>query len=547
MKKTEIIENIKARNIELYIGTGRSEHFSSPEIYPAYYRVLFDALLQDERPPYLVNDVIHANKDEINSLNNTMDRYLFALFPSKYEAANPIELSDSEANDDDFVVHLRTNYSRFSESGESIKIDRDKKFIKEIARLDNLPEGSKSALYKIINTIMKASIINNKWRGLISAKVGEKESRMDDIVNFNQFKNNKIVENDKKVKYDKAVENSALIKMVFDEIDAGRDDGIEACSQVIKQIPYYYSFFSRCIIASMLSSIASGKYNLKQFTQVIQKLTKAYPISENLAYRNPNQELKDKFLLGMLKNIEMNTLHAKKHSIEELRSININITNLLDWIAAPSNDEHTFYTFNEISDVKISVKDYEKAKILRDILIKDDMLEPHCSVTKMKIATIIIANVKKWSAKNKTTGGDGKTYSLNREFDNFCKHVETLDRPFDKIDLTRLRPTTQFLLSSLFRKLIWELDNEIFPKQKEHISCEDVLFQALDLTIETLDQLDCVNHLSCINYLEPIAQCASNLEDTIHNYFWADHGDPEMHSKLEERKKIKWSPTELLK
>jgi hypothetical protein len=164
----------------------------------------------------------------------------------------------------------------------------------------------------------------------------------------------------------------------------------------------------------------------------------------------------------------------------------------------------------------------------------------------MKIATIMVAHVNKWQAKNNITGGGGKTYSPKRELDDFCKYVESLDRPFDRVDLTKLRPTTLFLLSSLYRKVIWELDKVNFPRGNKNTSCEDVLLHAYGLVIEVLDKLDRVNHLACIKHLEFILQHAFNLND-MHSLYWKNHNGPEMIEKYGDRSNIRWSPTELLK
>lgn len=377
-----MIARMRKNVIDLYIREGASEQFSHPELYPPLYRLLYDSLASNEKPPFLNDDVIRRHKEDIDALSTTFDRYLYAIYPSKFEASNPVELSAIEAKNEFFESYLEERYLRASESPDTINYNRLKKFIKEVSGFKAFPKGSDSAQYKIMNTMIKASMLNNNWRGLVSYDRSLNNQSMDNIVDFNMSRD------------EKSVENTAIIKMIVSEIDNGREDGDDTYSRNIMLIPFVLNFIVSVVEDVVFNYASTDRLSDIELTKWINVLSGALEIERlDLNYSNANQKLKDYFIFGLLKNIGMNSIVAKRKSIEFLANIDFDVDEYSHWVVSDSDDDDVFRTFNLISSKKISAEFFDKAKILRDLLAQDDLLMPHGKSIKLKIAIIILSKI----------------------------------------------------------------------------------------------------------------------------------------------------------
>ncbi|MFL0808117.1 MAG: hypothetical protein K6L60_12610 [Oceanobacter sp.] len=530
--KSEIINELKSKNIELYINPKSPEHFSHPELYPPLYQILYNSLLKGETPPFLEES--RFNRNDIIKSKSTFDRYLCAIYPSRFEASNPFELEDKKANNEEFEIHLEKEYKRVSSSNESINYRRERQFIKEISGFSKLPKSSKSAIYKIINTILKASAINHNWRGLIRYPKSTDKNQMDNIVNFNQIRDKH------------AIQNTALIKMVFFEIDQGRKNGDETYSQYIKLIPFAFDYLARVIEGVVFDSISTKNIKLCEIEDIIKRLS--VKTQYDLKYKDDNQRLKDYFLLGMLKNIEMNILSSKKTNINYLeRNVNFDVSKFNDWVITNEADSEIFKSFNKLSHNSLSESDFEISKKLRDLLMMNELLEPHGPCIKLKISCIIIKNIQEqhtWKVKNGVQGSNTHTYSPINEFLKFCKEIDKEDLKIDRVIVTRIRPTTLFMLNSIYRKIIWELDSKNYNRLVCPYTFEETLSKSYEIGIEILESLQRLNHMACLYSISKLISNVLGRKFDIRDEFWRHYNDDEMQRKLDTRKDIRWSPIE---
>ncbi|ERK10106.1 hypothetical protein L581_4504 [Serratia fonticola AU-AP2C] len=552
MKKSKINEKLRNECIERYLEKNDSSHFSAPEYYSPLYRTLYDHLIEGQNPPFYgarIQDFDDQLEKDILLCNTSFDRYLVLLYPSRYEASNPLPLSPSDLNVESLVDYLHNQYGKTANNRDSYNYDREVKKILSLIQIEkatHLKDQAKSGLYKLLVLSYKLSSINNRWKDLIQYIEPELSNKasMDNIVDFNMLE------------LDKARENSAIIKMFYFELDRGKKDGDDTESRRIMIIPFAYDLLFKLLQnkAYQLFYTYSDLNSIKlYFDYLISRFDKLLLVGNNIHYTDKNQELFDLLQLTVLKNIYSNGLLARKKFEEKLERYDCRIKNLNNWIVDCKSNTSDIPQLVEVelglSEGEFNQRWLSLADTLAKIVIKTGHIPPEEQHVFRNIGCILIARfnlLETVQLKSKIQGEKHNEYDIMKELERAHEWLMKNDPNIEsKHHLSLMRPTSIHFFIYIFGKSIWNMDCiELRKFNKNFINSDyhhfrDILFDTISDIISKLRYID---HISCLSVLDVFFGEILHEPFSIDQKFIRSIGNEIAIYNHKVRKYIYWSP-----
>lgn len=539
--KRETIESLRSECLSRYLNKSSSNYFTAPEYYSPLYRVLYEALINNETPPYLERSKIDSVKNDIDSCETSFDRYLVALYPSRFEASNPLPLSDREAKKENLYDYLCAEYKKTTSDIFSYNYDREVKYISEFVNAgiwDDLKANAKSALYKILVLSYKLSLINNNWRSLIRYidPGSDDNSSMDNVVDFNKL-------ND-----EKARENSALVKMFYFEIDQGKGDGDETQSRRVSMLSYAYEELYKNL-KIYIYSLFVHDVTVREVKALADYLVKSFVVNSiELKYKDKNQELFDVVQCSVLKNLSSNSLLAKKKFESSSGYKDLKVINENNWILMPHDKDDMKKLLSHELDVGVDVIGddfFLIASTLQKLFAASGKTFPESECATFNISCLIVCNVKincGFHIKSKIQGSKNNNYNPMAELERAHKWLVINDPCMkDKHNLSLLRPTTLHYFEYAFDQAIWSMDCGAlkFSHMDHSIAVmRDIVFNVI---IGIMSKLRNSNHVECLSSIDDFCR-RINKNFKLDDGYLRSFGDDDLLSKCINRHGLYWSP-----
>ncbi|HEJ0414764.1 TPA: hypothetical protein SLP42_001588 [Klebsiella aerogenes] len=542
MKKSEIQRDLTQKCLEWYLMKSDGNFFTAPEAFSPLYRVLYEHLLTGKRPPFYLDDVVYKNRQEIALCDTTFDRYLVALFPSRFEAANPFQLKNKDMSPTRLQEYLQENYGKSSVEQDSYKLTRElDKLLELIDPKDaqRLRKKAKSAQYKLLVLSYKLSLINKHWRRLFRYIPHDdlKHASMDNVVDFNQ------------ISIEKARLNSALVKMFYFELDQGKKDGDVYNSRRMIQLPYYLDTMGSVLRAQLFQCQDSDSFTAKakileeNFLAIV-----AYHEEQRDIYTDCDQELFDLMQSTLLVNINANETLAREHFLSDSKAklCPLQLSNSDNWLYSKQTNLSLAKYLAIEDNLTLTPEWHKLAKTLSIMALRS---ERNIAFLKPALLENICYVLIAWLFRSGDANVTGNIQGLQRNAYNACmelkkchhwlqEHDPTLR---DKHNLSIMRPTSLHFFEYSIDTLLWTFHrkNERAPDFDFH-HASLIYYQTLHRMITTLTRK---NHMVCLNSIEMFCTKETNgyITDLDSRFIrtWQDEGVLE---KLQIRKKIYWSP-----
>ncbi|MBS3048859.1 hypothetical protein [Enterobacter mori] len=551
MGKLQINEALAKECLERYLSKTDSSYFTAPEYFSPLYRSLYENLLANKLPPYYNNDLKSISdelKDDIRLCNTTFDRYLVLLYPSRYEASNPLPLNSSEIKINLLIDYLHSKYGKTAKDRDSYNYDREVKNILSLLpkiKSKELKEKAKSALYKILVLSYKLSSINYRWRELIQYIDPENlhNASMDNIVDFNMLN------------ISKARENSALVKMFYFELDQGKNDGDVTQSRRIMILPFAFDFLFKAIMYYSYYLLYKG-HDLSHIETKLKSLSSQLDVFINesdriLVYEDKNQELVDLIQSMMLKNIYSNGILARKYFEDNIDYKGIKIFNHEKWITNIEESDLPRLVENELglANGAFDINWLSLADTLAKIVIKTGNIPPEEFHFYRNISCILIAHLNgqgKIELKSKIQGAKHNIYSPVKELEKAHKWLQENDPNIDdKHHLSLMKPTTLHFFSYAIGQLIWTMDcNESTKYSVDYTESDYNEFRKIlfNTNLSIITKLRYKDHVNCLSGIEYCCKQIFAPNFSIDDAFLNSMADERVFFNHICRANIYWSP-----
>lgn len=551
MKKSELKEKLKKESIEWYLSKSKSNYFSAPELFSPLYRSLYESLLRKEEPPYYQKELTDETIRDIHECKTTFDRYLVALFPNRYEASNPLELKCDDLQEAKLLDYFCTTYLKSNSDRESYNIDREIKYILDFipiseSKIKSIKVNARSQLFKLLTLSYKLSIINPRWRDLIRNITPQEmhKASMDNIVDFNMLDDMK------------ARQNSALVKMFYQEIDQGKRDGDETDSRRVLILPFAFDSLFKAY-----QLIAYKEFFISEnFTQIETRLNNLSANFDNiinnqkhkpLPYKSHNQELADLVQTTTLKNIYTNGILARKNFEKNLNYTGINVKNEGNWVIKERDTKNIAQLVER--ELNHPLGTFQKnwisiSETLAKIVIKADKAFPKEQHVIRNLCCILVAHIKKDVNINLRSNITGKKHNefsakieLKRAYEWINKNDPDID---DKHSLSILKPTTVHFLTYAIGQMMWVMDcqqkaESSFFTDLDYINFNEKIY---NLTFESITKLRDFDHVYCLHIINEMCKEAFGPYYDLDSSFLISMNDQFSLKKHYERALIYWSP-----
>ncbi|EJB8572383.1 hypothetical protein RG677_003033 [Vibrio parahaemolyticus] len=551
MSKSQIKEALRQQSLEWYLTKSDSNYFTAPELFSPLYRVLYEHLLRGEEPPYYVTDFDKETTANLHQCRTSFDRYLVALFPSRYEASNSLELRSTELKEGELLEYLHSTYAKATSDRDSYNTDREIKYILDLLpitedKVEWLKKKAKSQLYKLLVLSYKLSIINPRWRELIRYVEPERmhKASMDNVVDFNMLDDTK------------ARENSALVKMFYFEIDQGKGDGDATQSRRIMILPFAFDCLFKAVQLTAYRQFYLGQ-NLDQIEEKLKSFSTRFDSilhglsKQPLSYKNHNQELADLMQTTVLKNIYTNGLLARKCFEHNIDYCEVKIANNGNWII---NTQGTLNIPRLIeSELNLPSGTFDPrwvalAETLAKVVLKSDRIAPEEYHVIRNLCCILVTHLKKQgkvNLKSNITGKKHNDFSVMKELVRGHDWLQKNDPNVEnKHHLSLMRPTTVHFLTYAVGQLMWSMDCGQHSEQSNLSDSDYVQFSTtvFDTVFELIIKLRSADHVTCLSAVEYMCKEIYGVHFDLDQRFLASLGDKLVLQKHIERAQIVWDP-----
>ncbi|MCS0080800.1 hypothetical protein WL057_17750 [Vibrio alginolyticus] len=562
MNLSELKQQLKTQCLELYLSKSDTDYFTAPEFYSPLYRYLYEGLISGEMPPYFKEAINRLDdskrklvRDNIKQCHTTFDRYLSVLYPSKFEASNPLKLDANQTKEKELLAYLHSNYNRATDKRDSYKLSREFNNVLSLVpenRAKWFKENAKSSLYKMVVLSHKLSLINSHWRQLINyiepdGKI--KNASMDNVVDFNLLENNK------------ARLNSAIVKMFYFEIDQGKPDGFDTESRRILMLPYYINRLSKLVKEILYGVMESNPDSTVMFKEMsdmyvyfFKRTVEDVKSSNKLKYDDSNLELFDIIQHSVIINLQSNSILAKKR-FESILDYNLSsLVNERNWISK----EHSDAERCNLVELELALPEgavlpewLDVSNTLSKILHKSNNCFGISGSCLKNLCLLIIADIHVKGSFYITSNIKGPVrndYVVYNELKMAHDWIKENDPELDdKHSLSIMRPTSIHFFEYVCEKIYFSM----FCKDKK-ISldvCSYEVFRNVyfDMLHKMLRLIRLENHIVSLKSIEDFYAKSNpfsriNLESDFLNYM----DDDNLITKAIVREYMMWSPIEYL-
>ncbi|MEC4156441.1 hypothetical protein AB7142_24545 [Escherichia coli] len=529
---------IKKQCKDWYLSKSDGDFFSNPEAFPPLYTRLYEDIINNKKPSFYIDNDIINNIDDIKKCNTTFDRYLCSLYPSRFEASNPFEISEENQNEACLFEYLNSKYGGSFHDPDSFNMDRELKkifYFMDDDDVKRLKKDARSSIYKILVLSYKLSIANKKWRDLIKYRTQEeiKIASMDNIVDFNESP------------YENARENSAIVKTFYYEIDQGKDDGDETHSKRIIQIPFYISVLNFIINLSISSckDINSMEITSNHLVSIFSRIV-GDKNKKRIKYENKNQEFRDLIQTSVLLNIKSNEVLSRNNLLSS-KDIKIpKIKNIDNWVEKKLSNEDILKYINKDLNINFKNEWFQLSEILLNMfessfdynIINKHKLRNICCIITSHIFTSDNVNIT-----SNIYGSRRNTYNVCYELKKFNSWLLKNKTKAKKENIQSwIRPITIYFFKYNIDNLVWQLEGSGKPNDVEYNEISKISNITLYKMISLIRKK---NHLVCLDSIEYfISSVTENKIYNIAQMYLDSWSDPMMYYKLLQRQSIDWSP-----
>ncbi|EHR5764362.1 TPA: hypothetical protein NKT21_005087 [Vibrio parahaemolyticus] len=551
MSISQTKEALRQQSLDWYLNSSNSSYFTAPEYFSPLYRTLYEHILRGEEPPYYVKNYDEETTANLLKCNTSFDRYLVTLFPSRYEASNPLKLQQIELKEQKLLEYLHTTYKKATTDKDSYNIDREIKYIIDLLpiteeKANRLKKKGKSHLYKLLVLSHKLSMINPRWRDLIRYVEPNQthKASMDNIVDFNMLDD------------PKARENSALVKMLYFEIDQGKSDNDATQSRRILILPFAFDCLFKLVQLTAYNQFYTGK-NIEQIENKLKSLSTRFDsiltsLSHNpISYKDHNQELADIVQTTILKNIYTNGILGRKHFEQKIEYKGISVTNNANWIINTKDTSNIPQLVeNEMNLPKGTfVLDWVSlAETIAKIVRKSDKIAPEEDHVIRNLCCVLVAQLKcrsKVNLKSNITGKKHNNFSIMKEITKSHEWLKKHDPNIvNKHHLSLVRPTTVHFLTYALNEMMWLMDCNHHSEESKQRNSNYIQFSTLvfDTVFDLITKMKSIDHVTCLSAMELFFKELHGVQFELDRYFLDSFGDEHVFQKLIERKNIVWHP-----
>lgn len=441
-----------------FIGADGDECTSAPVLYNVHYRRLYTALQKSEAPPLPRIENISLLSDDLDECNNSFDRYLVALYQSRYEMGHPLPAIDPTPKE--ALTYLCENYGKASLDSRSFKFERATAdvlslFPDAFAKKFSEPQY-RSSIFKMVTLNYKLALVNEKWKGLVTRQSNTKVA-IDNYIPLNDIDNKK------------SRQNSAIVSALLTELDCSTPGNSKNESETIIILPFALDSLSRELadkICSLWQRGEDGKDIVKRITACIvrARAEQKLGVKRFKQYNKPHHEFVDTLRTQVLYNLHYNKCLGQQK--------------LLDWLASEPEFE---LTFNWLASRKSFIckpsgrpySDEEYRGFCKELERKHENLtevadaivgifqDKFCLAPKglLRIIALLagLAVTKYWPVKLKgaVTGENNQFYLVSKELIKVGKLAQTLAAKSVAERLSSVRPSLLHLLELLYRQVFW--------------------------------------------------------------------------------------------
>ncbi|MBE8232642.1 MAG: hypothetical protein HAW67_02820 [Endozoicomonadaceae bacterium] len=572
------MQRIRKEELESYaqqfLVCGCDEFVVSPQLYSPLYTKLYDALLKGEEPNVPSYFDEQALSSEMNKCHNSFDRYLVAIYNSRFELANPLPLNSKQMSQEALMDYLVKRYGKASSDKYSYNKDR---VIKDILTI--LPESQRlkfkldaqsryrSSFYKLQAFNYKISRLNEKWKTLVRRHERGKAQQyhLDNVITHNGLD------------LAKSREHSSHFMALYYELDQSSPDGKDNLSRLISVLPTAFEVIEEAIKNLFLSGWNNGldlDERREEVLEFINSKVQRIKLDENKKielskiphprskYQDPHLEFCDCLRTCIIKNNVYNKLLAKRASFKELmaegsewRTALIALINPATWLNQSLSDTdlsaNIFNYYSQyVEQMPLNIgNDLFKIGETLAPFISD--MNPGISEIEARNIGLLIATASKHlfpkQLKGSLKGANNQGYSHNlslKKSITACKGREYSRWKFETV----FRPSLLHLITICSELILYSKQG--YVKTLDHyqkLQCE-----AYEVFIDVHDLLSEEHHYLILGIAEaifPNPQCASPSDDVfmpnLMLRFWMKT-EPNFESleqhlkKLEKRKECLW-------
>ncbi|PKH23548.1 hypothetical protein CIG19_08920 [Enterobacterales bacterium CwR94] len=541
MSKSEINQRLRKQSIEWYLTKApvQLSHFSAPEYYSPLYRTLYEHLGRSASPPHLPLQYDDQLRREIEACTSVFDRYLVALYPSRYEASNPHALPEAWCKKELLVEYLSAHYGKADPDGDSYNYDREVKNVFSLinqGEVEHFKKNAKSALYKLLVLSFKLSSINHNWRNMVRLLDDESAAKasMDNIVDFNSMED------------EKAQECSALIKMFYYEIDQGKENGDETHSRRIPILTYAQGLLYKFINLHFHIHFIKGT-TCQDLPVLIQEMADCFTVKHRpIYYRDANLELFDAVQTSLLKNIFSNGLLARESFDQHTEYPFIGIENHNDWILAAHSDSQLRGILEKQIGKAIPQEWITLSQTLHKILRCSDKVLPETEAVRANLCALIVTQLLSQDTimlKSRVQGSKRNTYNVMHELKRTHIQMMQCDPELkDKHTLSMMKPTSLHFFEYLYDQAVWSLDCLKLNRANDRESFQQFRAGAYQVMRTIAKQLQPENHVTCLHSLNLFFEHIFNMPFDLDHAFHKSLNNRWFIEQHIERAKIVWSP-----
>lgn len=441
-----------------FIGADGDECTSAPVLYNVFYRQLYKALQNFEAPPLPRIENISLLSEDLDKCNNSFDRYLVALYQSRYEMGHPLPVIDPTPKG--VLTYLCENYGKASVDSRSFKFERAAAdvlslFPEAFAKKFSEPQYRPS-IFKMVTLNYKLALVNEKWKALVTRQSNTKVA-IDNYIPLNDIDNKK------------SRQNSAIVSALLTELDCSTPGNSKNESEMIILLPFALDSLSRELsdkIRSFWQRGVNGKNIVKRITVWIERARAKQKCSMHQfkQYKEPHHEFVDTLRTQVLYNLHYNKCLGQQK--------------LLDWLASQSEFEQTF---NWLASQKSFICDQFGSPYSDEVYraICEDIEGKHENLTEVADAIVGIfqdkfqtapkdllrtiallsglAVTQHWPVKLKgaVTGENNQFYLVHKELIKVGEIAKALATNSVAERLSIVRPSLLHLLELMYRQVLW--------------------------------------------------------------------------------------------